>query len=163
MADDLIAAGDSLSLNWAIGLLDGEYDEFINAFGVDVSDQVQIQNTPDTSASATLTYYTPFADGDLTVSGTVSHRGDSSQFEFPFPLLDQGAYTLLNASAVWQSANGHWEFGVHGRNLTDEEYKVSGYDFVNNDTFAAELGLEGTLVAYYGAPRTFTATFAYRY
>jgi iron complex outermembrane receptor protein len=163
LAYDMFTGGDTLSLNWAVGLLDGEYDEFVNAFGVDVSDQVQIQNTPDTTASATLAYYTPFADGDLNMSTTVSHRGDSSQFEFPFPMLDQGAYTLWNASAVWQSSDGHWELGVHGRNLTDEEYKVSGYDFVNNTTFAPELGLEGTLVAYYGPPRTFTATVAYRY
>jgi iron complex outermembrane receptor protein len=52
---------------------------------------------------------------------------------------------------------------VHGRNLLDEEYKVSGYDFVNNTTLAPELGLEGTLIAYYGNPRTITATAAFRY
>ena len=163
IADDMFRDGDNLSLTWAIGLLDGEYDEFINAFGVDVSDDVVIQNTPDTTAALTVNYLTPVADGDLNLSTTVSHRGDSSQFEFPFPLLDQGAYTLWNASAVWQSNDGRWELGLHGRNLTDEEYKVSGYDFVNNTTLAPELGLEGTLVAYYGPPRTVTATVAYRY
>jgi iron complex outermembrane receptor protein len=55
---------------------------------------------------------------------------------------------------------------LHGRNLTDERYKVAGYDFVNenaNGTFTPTLGLEGTLTAFYGDPRTFTASFAYRY
>ena len=66
-----------------------------------------------------------------------------------------------NASITWQG--DHWGFGVHGRNLTDERYKVAGYDFVNNDTLAPELGLEGTLTAYYGDPRTVTATVSYRY
>ncbi len=163
IADDMANAGDNLSLTWALGLIDGEYDEFINAFGVDVSDEVVIQNTPDTTLSATLTYTTPFYDGDLAILGTVSHRGDSSQFEFPFDELDQDAYTLFNLSAVWDSADGHWQAGIHGRNLTDEEYIVAGYDFVNNDTLAPELGLEGTLIGYYGPPRTVTATFAYRY
>lgn len=160
---DVMTGGDMLTLGWAVGLLDGEYDEFINAFGVDVSDDVVIQNTPDITASFTLTYVAPVADGDLSVINTISHRGDSSQFEFPFPELDQDAYTLWNASAVWESGDGQWQFGLHGRNLTDEEYRVSGYDFVNNDTLAPELGLEGTLIGYYGPPRTVTATVAWRY
>ncbi|RKQ96436.1 TonB-dependent receptor [Maricaulis maris] len=163
LGTDVFSAGDIMTLGWAVGLLDGEYDQFINAFGVDVSDDVVIQNTPDTTASATLTYITPMRGGDLSVINTISHRGASSQFEFPFPLLDQGSYTLWNASAVWEGDDGHWQFGLHGRNLTDEEYKVSGYDFVNNTTLAPELGAEGTLVAYYGPPRTFTATLTWRY
>lgn len=163
LGSDLFTQSDILMLGWAVGLLDGEYDQFINAFGVDVSDQVVIQNTPDMTASATLTYVAPMGGGDLSVINTLSHRGDSSQFEFPFPLLDQAAYTLWNASIVWEGDDGHWQFGLHGRNLTDEEYKVSGYDFVNNTTLAPELGLEGTLVAYYGPPRTVTATVSFRY
>ena len=154
---------DNLSFSWAVGLLDGEYDQFINAFGVDVSNDVVIQNTPDATGSLTAVYSTGLAGGDLRVLNTLSYRGDSSQFEFPFPLLDQSAYTLWNASVVWSSEDDRWEFGVHGRNLTDREYKVSGYDFVNNQTLAPELGLEGTLVAYYGNPRTITATAAFRY
>ena len=163
LGQDVFAQGDIMTLGWAIGLLDGEYDQFINAFGVDVSNDVVIQNTPDTTASATLTYITPLHGGDLSVINTISHRGDSSQFEFPFPLLDQGAYTLWNASMVWEGEDGHWQFGLHGRNLTDEEYRVSGYDFVNNTTLAPELGLEGTLIGYSGPPRTVTATIAWRY
>ncbi|WP_300544990.1 TonB-dependent receptor [Maricaulis sp.] len=163
LGGDIFAQGDVLNLGWTLGLLDGGYDEFINAFGVDISDQVEIQNTPDTTASATLAYIAPVASGDLTILNTISHRGDSTQFENPFPALDQEAYTLWNASVVWDSSDGRWQFGVHGRNLTDEEYIVAGYDFVNNTTFAPELGLEGTLTAFYGNPRTVTATAAFRY
>ena len=160
---DVFTGGDALNLAWALGILDGNYEEFINAFGVDISNQVQIQNTPDASLSATLSYMAPFAGGDLNASTTVSYRGDSTQFEIPFPELDQGAYSLWNASVVWDSEDGAWQMGLHGRNLTDEEYRVSGYDFVNNTTFAPELGTSGTLVGYYGNPRTITATLAYRY
>lgn len=163
IADDLFTPGDNLNLVWAVGLLDGEYEQFINAFGVDISNDVEIQNTPDMTASATLTYMTPFAGGDLTMLGTVSHRGDSTQFEVPFEALDQEAYTLFNASVVWDSADDRWQLGIHGRNLTDEEYIVAGYDFVNNTTFAPELGQAGTLTAYYGNPMTITGTIAFRY
>jgi iron complex outermembrane receptor protein len=163
LGSDVFVDGDSLNFAWAVGMLDGNYDEFINAFGVDISNQVQIQNTPEASLSATLSYATTFGGGDLNSYVTASYRGDSSQFEIPFPELDQTAYTLWNASVVWDSENGAWQLGVHGRNLTDEEYRVSGYDFVNNTTFAPELGTSGTLVGYYGNPRTITATLAYRY
>ena len=80
---DVFTDGDFLNLNWAIGVLDGEYDEFIDAFGNDISNQVSIQNTPDLTASATLTYSVPMGSGDLTVLNTLSHRSSSQQFERP--------------------------------------------------------------------------------
>lgn len=163
LGDDVFRPGDSVNLAWTLGYLDGEYDQFINAFGVDISNQVQIQNTPDITASATLGYVTPVGQGDLNLLAMVSYRGDSSQFEIPFAMLDQEAFALWNASAVWDSEDGRWQFGIHGRNLGDERYRVAGYDFVNNATLAPELGLEGTLTAFYGDPRTVTATVAFRY
>ncbi|WP_420434879.1 TonB-dependent receptor [Hyphobacterium sp.] len=163
ISDDMSGRGDTLSLDWALGLLDGEYGTFINAFGQDISNQVEIQNTPELTAAATLTYTTPLRNGELTILNTLSHRGDSTQFEIPFDRIDQEAFTLWNASLVWDSDDGRWQFGIHGRNLTDERYIVAGYDFVNNATLAPELGLEGTLTAFYGDPRTVTGTIAFRY
>jgi iron complex outermembrane receptor protein len=160
---DTFTPGDAFNATWALGYLNGHYGTFINAFGVNISDQVQIQNTPRMTANASLAYTVPSFGGDLTMMGQMAYRGDSSQFEIPFAALDQDAFTLWNASVVWDSGNGRWQFGLHGRNLTDEEYRVAGYDFVNNTTFAPELGREGVLTAYYGDPRTFTATVAYRY
>ncbi len=160
LGEDVFRPGDGVDLAWTIGVIDGEYDQFINAFGVDVSNTAEIQNTPDLTASATISYSTPVAQGDLNLLAMASYRGDSRQFEFPSPLIDQQAFTLFNASAVWNSGSGNWQVGLHGRNLTDERYSVAGYDFVN---VASPLGLEGTLTAFYGDPRTVTATVAYRY
>jgi iron complex outermembrane recepter protein len=160
LGEDVFRPGDAVDLGWTIGYIDGEYDQFINAFGVDVSNTANIQNTPDWTASTTISYSTPVAEGDLNLLAMASYRGDSSQFEFPSPLIDQEAFTLINASAVWSSDSGAWQLGLHGRNLTDERYVVAGYDFVN---VATPLGLEGTLTAFYGDPRTVTATVAFRY
>ena len=49
---------------------------------------------------------------------------------------------------------------MHGRNLTDKEYKIAGYDFVN---VAAPLGLSGVLTAFYGDPLTVTVTAGVRF
>lgn len=157
---DVFKAGDTFNVAWSLGhLFTAQYDEFIQN-GVNIADQAVIQNTPETTASLNLNYTKPmtFADTDgyLSLIASASHRSESSQFEFTGP-LDQDAFTLLDASLVWNSDN--WKVGLHGKNLTDEEYIVAGYDFAINSS----LGLENNLTAFYGAPRTWTLSVGYKY
>lgn len=159
VAEDMARSGDLLNLGWSIGYLDAQYDEFIDAFGNNVADQRVIQNTPDWTANGRISYDTPFAGGNLLLNTQLSYRGDSSQFEVPGP-LDQEAFTLWDASIRWETGDGRWGFNLTGKNLTDEEYIVAGYDFV---TIGSPLGLEGTLTAFYGDPRTVTAGVDYKF
>lgn len=166
VAEDMANAGDLLNIGWSLGYLDAEYDEFIDAFGNDVSDQRVIQNTPDWTANGRISYDTPFAGGNLLLNTQLSYRGESSQFEVPNPFLDQEAFTLWDASVRWETADGRWGFSLTGKNLTDEEYIVAGYNFVTvnpNGTFTPTLGLEGTLTGFYGDPRTVTAGIDYKF
>jgi len=149
-------ANDNWSFRWALGWLDAEYTEFVSATGEDVSDQVVFQNTPEWTASGGVTFETPLAAGTLFVIPSFAYRDDASQFEFPNALLDQESFTLLDLSIVWEDDDGHWRVGVHGKNLTDEEYKVAGYNFPT-------LGLEGNVTAFYGPPQTVTATVEYMF
>ncbi len=153
---------DALSLSWAIGTLDAEFNEFIDATGNDVSDERVFQNTPDLTASSTLTYQTDAdvfgSDGTFFIIASGSYRSEASQFEIPTPELDQESFSLWDLSFVWEDNDGHWRAGLHGKNLTDEEYKVAGYYFPY-----PTLGLEGTVTAFYGNPRTITATVEYRF
>jgi len=71
-------------------------------------------------------------------------------------LLDQESYKLYDASIVWTRADGKIRAGIHGKNLSDERYKTAGYLFPT-------LGNEGTLTAFYGNPRTVSATLEYRF
>ncbi|MGB3627840.1 MAG: TonB-dependent receptor, partial [Henriciella sp.] len=166
VAEDFANAGDLLNLGWSVGYLDAQYDEFIDAFGNDVSDQRVIQNTPDWTANGRASYDTPFQGGNLLLNTQVSYRGDSSQFEVANPFLDQEAFALWDASVRWETADGRWGFSLTGKNLTDEEYIVAGYNFVTvnaDGTFTPTLGLEGTLTAFYGDPRTVTAGIDYKF
>ena len=153
-------ANDYWYFNWAIGYLDAEYKEFIDANGMNVADQAVFQNTPEWTASGAATFETPVTlftkPGSFAVIGSFAHRDDASQFEFPNELLDQEAFTLWDLSVVWEDDDGNWRVGVHGKNLTDEEYKVAGYNFPT-------LGLEGNVTAFYGNPRQVTATAEYRF
>jgi iron complex outermembrane receptor protein len=63
----------------------------------------------------------------------------------------------------WKPDDSRWGFTFTGKNLTDERYKVAGYNFINPVTGAPTLGLEGVLTAYYGDPRTVTFSIDYQF
>ena len=149
---------DNFTLSGMYSWIDAEYTRFIVA-GVDQSANRVFQNTPKNSANLRAAYDLPMPimgrTGRLTLSGNASYKDDTNQFETK-SLLDQDAYTLWDASVVWTSANGKIRAGLHGKNLGDKEYKTGGYLFPT-------LGNEGVLTAFYGNPRTVSATLEYRF
>ncbi|MGH8194554.1 MAG: TonB-dependent receptor [Woeseiaceae bacterium] len=151
---------EPLSFAWSVGYIDAGFNEFIDAFGVDVADQRVFQNTPEWTANGTMTWAADLSlfdrSGIFSVIGSVSYRSEASQFEAPNPFLDQESFNLWDLSIVWEDDGGHWRGGIHGKNLADEEYKVAGY-------FFPTLGLESSITAFYGNPRTVTATVEYRF
>ena len=171
LAQSMFASGDALTLATAIGYVDAGYDEFITAVAnpatgetalEDVSDQRVIQNTPKWTAHANLRYDWPVEwfgqDGNVSIIGAWSYRAKTNQFEIPSAFLDQPSYSLYDLSLVWRRADNRYEIGLHGRNLSDRQYKVSGYVFATPDGSASTLGLEGVMNAFYGPPRTITLT-----
>jgi iron complex outermembrane receptor protein len=166
VARDFGREGDRLNFAWSLGYINADYLEFIDARGIDVADRREIQNTPKWTASGTLNYEVPMASGRLNVGTTLSYRSRTQQFELRIPGLDQGGYALWDANLVWRSDNDRWTIGLHGRNLTDERYITSGYNFLrqNPDTgdfilangqpgLSSTLGAQGVLTAFYGNPR----------
>ncbi|HUG45086.1 MAG TPA: TonB-dependent receptor [Sphingomicrobium sp.] len=169
VAEDMAAAGDRLNLAGSLGYLDAEYREFItNIPGqgpVDVANFRRIQNTPKWTMSGSLDYSTPAWGGRLFANTTVSYRSSSQQFEIASPGLDQKGFALWDANLVWRSPGNRFEVGLHGKNLTDKEYIVAGYNFLVQNPFTgafilnangnpiSALGREGVLTAYYGNPR----------
>jgi iron complex outermembrane receptor protein len=146
---------DAFSTTLAFGYIDAEYDEWLVSDGgtppvlIDISDLRDFQNTPETSGNLTLRYEWPMSwfgnNGALALIGSVTHRGDTQQFETANALLDQPSYELYDAGLVWTSDDRRYQVGLHGKNLGDEEYKIAGYDFPT-------LG-GGTVTAFYGNPR----------
>ncbi|WP_312510567.1 TonB-dependent receptor [Massilia sp.] len=138
--------------------IDADYKEYIVA-GVNVADQRVFQNTPRNSANLRANYDIPLPimgrAGRVSLIGSVSYKGATNQFE-TVSLLDQDSYRIWDASIVWTRADGKVRAGLHGKNLNDEHYKTAGYLFPT-------LGNEGTLTAFYGNPRTISATLELRF
>ena len=179
-----------LNFSGTLGYLDAQYDTFItNVAGydangnptpgsraqpVDVANFRKIQNTPKWTTSGTLDYTTPLGAGDLLATTTVSYRTKTYQFETPSPFLDQKAYALFDASLVWKSTGGV-TLGIHGKNLTDKQYKTSGYQFLSlnpvtgvplrnaSGNVIPSLGREGVATAFYGNPRQVFVSFGYKF
>ena len=177
LARNFATGSDALNLGVTAGYLDARYLRYIDSRGIDVADRRRVQNTPEFTASGTLGYSAQFGNGgSLNASTTVSYRSSSQQFELQIPLLDQPGFALWDANLVWR-INRTFSVGIHGRNLTDKRYIVSGYNFLaqNPDTgafipraappspYTPTLGAEGVLTAYYGNPRQVFATFGVRF
>ena len=123
-----------------------------------MADQRVFQNTPDITANAGFDLGLPVANGIVDFLGSVSLRSDSSQFELPGP-LDQDGFALVDASIVYTDDSDRWSVGVHGKNLFDKRYIVAGYDFVTGSV----LGLEGNLTGFYGDPRRVFVTGQFKF
>lgn len=150
---------DSLSVNASAGYINADFKKFI-VNGVNVQATKVFQNTPKWNGHLAVTYERPARlfkdDGSIALTGAVSYKSKTHQFEDPNPFLDQNKYALLDASIVWTSEDGRIQAGLYGKNLTDKKYKTSGY-------FFPTLGLEGVVSAFYGNPMTITGTLAYRF
>jgi len=150
---------DALSGALSFGYIQAEYTEFVVG-GVDVANQRDVQNTPDWTGSASLTYAVPLTigatPGQIAFTGAGAYRGDTQQFELAIPLLDQPEYWLYDASINWTSDNDRWRVGLYGRNLSDERYITSGYNFPGAAT-------DNSVLAFYGNPRTVTAAVEVRF
>ena len=147
---------DNLSANFAVGYLHSDFEEFLRynlttMVFEDISNQVVLQNAPEWTGYLGFTWIGDVAGGALAVTPSVSYRGDSSMFEFPNPVLDQQAYSLVDLSIVWTDPTDRFTLGLYGKNLTDEEYRVGGYNFPG-------ALFDNSLIGYYGPPQTVTAS-----
>ncbi len=152
---------DRFRLFASLGYVNASFDEFITfdavtGTDVDVSDTAVFQNTPRFTGFLGATWTIPAFGGALAVTPSLSRRGSTHFFEFPNPGLDQGGYTLVDVNATWTAASGKWSLGLAGRNLSNETYRIGGYPF-------AGAAFDDSITAFYGPPRTYTATLTYRF
>lgn len=161
---------DQLTLSGNLGYIDAEIQEILSG-GVNVADQFVTQNTPELQGQVALNYTNSLGAnrGEISLTGSLSYRdeyylfnvanpgfpaGQNALFPAGGPALDPKSYSLLDLSAVWTSPSGKYRLGLHGRNLTDEEYRVAAYNFVT----PSQLGVDSAYSAFYGPPRTITAS-----
>ncbi len=158
--------GSAFTFNGTLGWIDGKYKEFyVN--NVNVASQRNIQNTPEWTLSGTLGTYLQVGPGKLNASTTVSYRSKTYQFETPIPWLDQDGYALWDANLTYSFGEGRYEIGVHAKNITDQRYITSGYNYLSYNpatrVYSSTLGREGVATAFYGNPRQVFGSFSLKF
>jgi len=87
----------------------------------------QLPRAPELVASLGVFYTRPVGDDlDLNINGNVRYNSDYNYVETNNPVGHQDAFATVDLSASLVSSV--WEFGVVGRNLTNEYYGMSGID-----------------------------------
>ncbi|HWK36413.1 TonB-dependent receptor [Sphingomonas sp.] len=173
LARGFAGGGSSFNLAGTLGYLDAKYKTFIGPTGTDVAAYRFFQNTPDRTASGTASLVLPVGPGAVTANTTLSYRSMTHQFEVASPFLDQPGYTLWDAGLTY--AWGNYSIGVYGKNLTDEHYKIGGYQYINANAatgaiilnpaggYTPTLGQEGVATAFYGNPRQVFGSFTVKF
>lgn len=143
---------DNLQLNMAFGYTHADYNEFLTFIAggttpVDVADSRVFQNTPRYVVNVNATWSNPLFGGRLDIIPALALRSEQSMFEIPNALLDQPATVIADVAVNWTTDDNRFTLGVQGRNLTNELYRVGGYNFPG-----ALLG--NSVIGFYGPPRT---------
>ena len=159
-------ATDNLTFNLSAGLLDTEFVSFPGggAGGADVSGN-ELPRAPETSLNFGLQYYHPIdaIGADLLTRLDYSYTSDyftevnnvqtqllMSGETVPFGSVPSN--DLVNARIGLISQDGTWSVSLWARNLTDEEYLTNNI----REFF-------GTLVDFYGTPRTYGIEVEYNF
>ena len=132
--------------NWLISgnlaWLDASYDEFFDR-GVNVADLQKFTNAPRVSGGVNVEYRSALANGG-NLSARVGYTWQSEVWPTTdlSPAIRQKGYGLLNAGVIWKLDDA-WSLALQGTNLTDKEYRTTGYNIASY----------GVLTGFYGAPR----------
>ena len=137
----LPAAG--LTLTGGFGYIDASYTDLDP--GVLIGINNDFVDTPQWSATVAAEYVYPVVDAqELTFRADYSYRADVANDAMNTPELIQESFGILNAGLTYDFLAKGVSLTLYGRNLTDEEYLVSGW---------AEVGALGLVEGTWGRPR----------
>jgi len=160
--DEATVYGVDLEATWAptshftlqgsVGWLDTELGAFRTLTG-DIPKGKKLPNAPDLTLGALARYE---ADFSATLGGSIQVDGSYSDSVFKDaindPIIAADSYVLVNARVAMFNAAHSWEVALWGKNLSDEQYVAQGLN----------TGL-GAGNRNYNAPRTYGASFTYRW
>ncbi len=150
---------DHFVVSGNLAWLDAKYDTYMFK-GINIADQQQFTNAPDFSGAINLEYRTELgAAGSLSARVGYSYQSDvvatTEIVRDPItgvltqPITEDG-YGLVGAGVIWK-LNDAWTVSLQGSNLTDKEYKTTGY----------VIPAVGVRSAFYGPPRQYSLSVKY--
>lgn len=149
-ADFSWQATERVSLDGALTLLETEIGQTSDIGGnADKFDGNPLPFAPDVSATLGGRY--DFALTDAIKASLAAHAKYRGAYYLDPEGLDsrmQDGFTTLQAEASLAFADSGLGLTIWGRNLTDEDYAVSGYGFIGYDTFRSDPRTYGIRIDY---------------
>jgi len=134
---------DGLDILFGVGYNDADIQ-----FEGRVSRPVQ---SPEWNHSGLIRYEWSVGNGSMAIQGDYDYRSGQLFALSGFNTVNQGSYTVANASLGYLSDGNRWEVMLFVNNLLDEEYRVQQFDLSGN-LFVGD-GVLGLVEEYYGRPR----------
>ncbi|MAA55154.1 MAG: hypothetical protein CMK43_08330 [Porticoccaceae bacterium] len=135
----------SLTLFASGSFLDSEYENYDSAFSAADLSGNRLQRTPKEQFTVGLDLRHPMGDNmELMANLHYSHQGQI--YYAPQNTNYEDSYGYLDMRIGIASADGKWSLVAHGKNITDELYRVSIIDFAGDEWSS------------YAAPRTYGLT-----
>lgn len=120
------APGNGWLIEGSFSYLDAQYDEIETNLTL-IGKDFEFERVPETSGSLGVSKEFALTDaGIVVIRVDWSFRDDTYNDAYNTELLKTDAYDLWGASARWTNENGDLTATLSGRNLTDEEYLVTG-------------------------------------
>lgn len=155
-ADFQLQVTDNFFVNATGAYIDADYTDIdlssTNALSTSIGLDSKFANTPEFKSSVTAEYSVPVKSGDLRLRGDWTHTSTVYNNAENTAELIQAPLDLFNAGITYSHGDGNWDVIAGVRNITDEEYIVSGFD---------QPGV-GFTEATFSRPREFSLTFKYR-
>ncbi|MBQ0794516.1 TonB-dependent receptor [Zhongshania sp.] len=167
-AELILRVIDGLDISAGYGYIDAQYDEF-NSFDIntgavsDIADDRAFEFSPKNSYNLSLNYTVPSFTSLGTLRARLDWSGTSKIYVTPKISgnddINQDSYDLLNTRITFDEialGDGVLAVSIWGKNITDEEYKIGGFEVDAGG--GARVGTN-----QWGEPRTFGIDVSYRF
>ena len=142
------------SLISSLGWLDSQYDEFINAMNVDVSDDLVPIHSPEITSHLSIVRRLETKLGIVEIGLGSSFKSEYYVTISNLLQLKQEGYSRVDGLFSLSDPTGRWQVRLTGKNLLDREFITHGFDLT---------AFPGVALAYHGAPRTWNASLSYTF
>ena len=117
---------DGWFIEGSLSMLNAEYDN-IDTANTLILKSNDFERVPETMASVGISKEFMLASsGSVMLRADWSYRSETYNDAYNTPLLETDSYSLIDASVRWTNQQGDWSVILSGRNLSDEQYLVTG-------------------------------------
>ncbi len=116
-------ASPNLQIDFNLGYLDHEYDEF-DLNGSDLSN-LDVPFSPELKYGVSISYEHEWADGRLSWNTNFNHQDEAEFSVFNSPLTQMSERDLWDANVTYHDAEDRYRITLWAKNLLDERYRTA--------------------------------------